>query len=330
MLAPNRRSKANPTGSMQALARFLLCKGQPSVPRYAVPDKRLSGVKQMKATRILIATGLALTSAIAVAGTTPGSGIAATRHDFSATSGTTLLQWVDSKGAITTYNTGSVYIDPATGKQGTTKVTIGLCTKCHTPHQAVSTNLLWNHTLLGTEYEWDVPATTAGTNYPKFAGDTYKGPTTKCLSCHDGLMASTDGMWFNRQRVSGSKYVAPPGSLDSGHEVAEGAEMSGSHPVAMPYPFMNAPSSYNATTTGSSATLAEFVADPTVGGIRLFVDDSTGNITAGKGTGRSGMECTSCHDVHNGARVKDVMLLTGKLTGASQADGYICEQCHAK
>jgi nitrate reductase cytochrome c-type subunit len=283
----------------------------------------------MKTLKILIATGLTLASAVVVAGTAPGTGIKSTKHDWSG-SAQSVLQWLDSKGAITTYVTGTPNLDPVTGLQTKTTIAIGMCTKCHTPHQAKSTNLLWNHTLLSTEYEWNVPATTAGTVYPKFKGDTYKGASTKCLSCHDGLMASTDGMWFNRQMVSGSKYVAPAGSLDSGHEVAEGAEMSGSHPVAFPYPYNNAPSAYNGTTTGSAATLNEFVADPTVAGIRLFNDDGAGNITAGASAGRSGMECTSCHDVHNGAQTKDVMLLRGKLTGSDQASGYICEQCHSK
>jgi hypothetical protein len=259
----------------------------------------------------------------------PGAGIKGTRHDWSAATGQTVLVWLDSKGAQTTYNTGTPAMDAATGKQITSKVAIGLCTKCHTPHQALSTNLLWNHTLMSTEYEWDVPATTAGTLYPKFKGDTYKGASTKCLSCHDGLMASTDGMWFSRQRMTGTKYVCT-GCLNSGHEVAEGAEMSGSHPVAFPYPYNNAPSAYNGTTTGNAATLAEFVADPTLAGMRLFNDDGAGNIVAGAVGGRTGMECTSCHDVHNGPRTKDVMLLTGKLTGSSQSDGYICEQCHKK
>jgi hypothetical protein len=205
-----------------------------------------------------------------------------------------------------------------------------MCTTCHTPHQARSTNLLWNHTLLSTEYQWNVPATTAGTNYPKFKGDTYKGASTKCLSCHDGLMSSTDGMWFNRQRVSTSPYVASPGTLDSGHEVAHGAQMKGSHPVAFPYPYGQAPSTYNGAMTGGQAELREFVPNPTVAGIRLFNDDGLGNITAGPAAGMTGMECTSCHDVHNGKNTKDVMLLRGKLVGSDQASGYICTQCHAK
>jgi hypothetical protein len=33
----------------------------------------------------------------------------------------------------------------------------------------------------------------------------------------------------------------------------------------------------------------------------------------------------------NGARVKDIMLLTGKLAGSDTAPGgYICTQCHKK
>ena len=199
------------------------------------------------------------------------------------------------------------YIDPVTGKQGTTKVTIGQCTKCHTPHQAKSATLLWNHTLQATAYNWDVPATTAGTPYPTFKGDTYKGATTKCLSCHDGLMSSTDGMWFNRASTSSSKYVAAPGSLNTGHEVAEGADLSKTHPVAMPYPLNGSPSTYNFVKNGSYIEAAEWVADPmATNKIRLFTDDGAGNIGAGATTGKSGIECTSCHDVHNGPRTKDV------------------------
>ena len=65
--------------------------------------------------------------------------------------------------------------------------------------------------------------------------------------------------------------------------------------------------------------------------IRLFNDDGAGNVVAGVVAGKSGIECTSCHDVHNGARVKDVMLLTGQLAGADRSPGgYICTQCHLK
>ena len=65
--------------------------------------------------------------------------------------------------------------------------------------------------------------------------------------------------------------------------------------------------------------------------IRLFNDDGAGNMVAGVIPGKTGIECSSCHDVHNGARAKDVMLLTGMLSGADRSQGgYICTQCHLK
>jgi predicted CXXCH cytochrome family protein len=285
----------------------------------------------MKALKLIVGTGLVLAT-FAAAAATPGAGITGTKHDWSGTNATSLLQWLDASGNTTTYNTGTPYIDPATGKQGKVSVTIGQCTKCHTPHQAKSTLLLWNHTLQSTAYKWDDPKTTAGTDYATFQGDTYKGPTTKCLSCHDGLMASTDGMWFNRQFVASSKYVAPPGALNSGHEVSEGANISKTHPVAMPYPLNGASNTYNFVRNGAQIEPTEWVADPMAANkIRLYNDDGAGNVTAGGVAGKTGIECSSCHDVHNGARVKDVMLLTGQLAGADRAPGgYICTQCHLK
>ena len=285
----------------------------------------------MNLLKLLASAGLIAASFAAVAGPTPGTGIQGTKHDWSG-SAQSVLQWLDSKGQITTYNTGTPNIDPATGLQTKTTISIGLCTKCHTPHQAKSQTLLWNHTLSSTQYKWDDPNTTAGTPYATFKGDTYKGPTTKCLSCHDGLLASTDGMWFNRQSVSGSKYVASPGSLNSGHEVAEGAEMSKTHPVAMPYPLNGASNTYNFVANGANIEASEWVADPmATNKIRLFQDDGTGRVIAGTSAGKTGIECTSCHDVHNGARVKDVILLTGKISGSdTSAGGYICTQCHKK
>jgi predicted CXXCH cytochrome family protein len=119
--------------------------------------------------------GVALmTASMAGVAYTPGAGITGTPHDWSGVNATKLLQWVDSKGNVTTYDTGIAFIDPATGKQGVTTVTIGQCTKCHTPHQAKSTNLLWNHTLQAITYQWNVPETTAGMPYAKFQGDTNK------------------------------------------------------------------------------------------------------------------------------------------------------------
>ena len=62
-------------------------------------------------------------------------------------------------------------------------------------------------------------------------------------------------MWFNRQSVTGKPYVpgSTSSSLDSGHEIAEGAganNMSGNHPVAFPYPLNGASNTYNGVANG--------------------------------------------------------------------------------
>jgi hypothetical protein len=302
-------------------------------------------------------TAAGVTLMLAVSAAWAAGGLKGTKHDFTG-SATSVYQWVDQSttpATVTTYNSGVANclaagqtglgtpgaggVCPANTTQATSSIgSIGLCTKCHTPHKAKSTNLLWNHTLLSTQYSWDDAKTTAGTPYPTFQGDTYKGPTTKCLSCHDGTMASTDGMWFNRQTVTGKPYVAAPGTLDSGHEIADRAtanNMSGNHPVAFPYPLNGVSNVYNGVANGAGIVAADWVADPSSGNnIMLYnqAGGTTGAIVRGKAAGITGMECGSCHDVHNGSRVPAgaAMLLTGQLTGNTQASGYICLQCHIK
>ena len=292
----------------------------------------------MKSVRFALAAGLVLASMSAWA-YTPGAGITGSAHDWSSTAtsstsgGTTVLLWSDGKGGSTQDSsiTGQVWIDPTTGAQGTTHITIGQCTKCHTPHQAKSVNLLWNHTLNTATYKWDDPATTAGTSYATFKGDTYKGPTPKCLSCHDGSVASTDGVWFNRTMIKGSAHAPTPGQIDSHDVVSATGNMAGTHPVAMPYPLNGASSTYNLVTNGGETNFSDWVANPKLLGIRLFNDDGSGHITAGPVPGKTGIECSSCHDVHNGSRVKDSFLVTGKISGNDRsAGGYICTQCHQK
>ncbi len=238
---------------------------------------------------------------------TPGAGIDGTPHDWSTGGGTTVLLWMDRNGSATTYNTGTPWVDPATSKQGTAAVANGKCAACHLQDAADDAKLQWNYTLQATAYRWNDPRTTGGTPYPMFHGDTYKGPTVKCLSCHDGLLAS-------------------------GYAVNRGMDMSHNHPVAMPYPINGAPNTYNSVRNGAYVAMNEWVADPmAANGIRLYNDDGAGNIVVGVVPGRTGIECSSCHDVHNGPRVKGKLLVTGLLGGSDRgAGGYICNQCHAK
>jgi len=194
---------------------------------------------------VLLLAIIALVPTLASAA--PGGGIAGTAHDFS------------SKGGG-----------------------VGLCTFCHTPHKAISTLLLWNHTLSTNTFKWDVPKTTAGTDFPTFKGDTYKGPTAKCLSCHDGSVAVGDIAWFMEGRpaiLDNTKH----GQGDAAN-VGFGGSMAGNHPVAMPYPYQQAKNTYNGVTTGSGFVSGEWQTDPTTAlNIRLFNDDGSGNISAGVG-----------------------------------------------
>lgn len=203
------------------------------------------------------------------------------------------------------------------------------CLNCHTPHQGKTTSLIWNHTLSTQSFSWDEPSTTAGTNYPTFAGDTYTGMSGKCLSCHDGSVAVTDGQWFEAGTLPTGGFTVP-----FPYQVGLAGNMSGGHPVAMPYPVNGAPSTYNGSTTGPAATLSEWVPNPmATNNIRLYNDDGTGKISAGVVNGKTGIECGSCHDVHNGPSVTGQFLVRGTNVStdtSASAGGYICYQCHKK
>lgn len=235
----------------------------------------------------------------------PGAGIAATVHDFTQ---------------------GTQGVGPDTTEA------VGVCTFCHTPHKAQTTKLLWNHTLEAKSFSWDDPNTTAGTKFATIAEDSYKGPTAKCLSCHDGSIAVGDVAWWKE-----GKPASPlnPTKLTGEFKITDSAsKMNGNHPVAMPYPYQNAKSTYNGSTTGDGAVLTEWQADPILNNgansqIRLFNDSGGGNIAAGPVLAETGIECSSCHDPHNKAATED-LFLRAKLTGSTQADGYICLQCHVK
>jgi len=199
-----------------------------------------------------------------------------------------------------------------------------------------------------------VSATTAGTALPGFAGSSYSGPSAKCLACHDGTVAIGDVGWFAGGGKTGTASLNPNkmgtvtsdnasarfimgynGSLGAGDDkaayVTEAAKAGGTavHPVAIPYPLNGAPNVYNGSTTGARLATNDFVLDPTANNIRLYSDVGGGNIVGKVLPGQTGMECSSCHDVHNKAAT-DKYFLRGKLVGSSKADGYICAQCHAK
>ncbi|GAB4177854.1 MAG: cytochrome c3 family protein [Rhodocyclaceae bacterium] len=227
--------------------------------------------------------------------------------------------------------TGSGFFVPISGVQ------VGLCTICHTPHSAYTTALLWNQKLTTATFDWGAATTSAGTSLPNSA---HLGPTTKCLSCHDGTVSVGDISIFHE--MPGGRG-APGDTLGIGtlimrfssgnvRTVGFGGNMSGVHPVAVPYPYNGAANTYNASTTGADVVLSEFVDNPhapAAKSIKLYSTDGTGKVNTGPQAGATGIECSTCHDPHN-RQTQDVPFLRGKIAGADKASGYICLQCHIK
>lgn len=243
---------------------------------------------------VLLAAGALLTPRTSAQA--PGSGIEGTAHDFSA----------DSSNSVT----------------------VGVCTFCHTPHRAVQTRLLWNHRLSANTFSWDVTTTTGGTPFPTI-NSAWQGPSKFCLSCHDGSVAIGDVAWFRAAARTGAGAINSTTHDGDIYQIATTAgSMAGNHPVAHPFPFNGSASTYNGVTTGAAALSSGWQPDPTASGIRLFVANA-GNVSAGTAVGSTGIECSSCHDPHNGSAVEDVYFLRGSIDGDS-TDNYICLKCHNK
>ncbi len=274
----------------------------------------------MNRRQIVIPAALALAVAVqwnvkaqfvpAVAYPGPGGGFSGSPHDFSG-------------------------VAAGTNQRAGGEVTTGACSFCHTPHKAYTTRLLWNHTLSTNTFTWtDITMTMGGTALPTI-GANWTGPTRFCLSCHDGSVAIGDIAWFNRRQWTGATaLISPDYRHNTGQfNIAAGPSLNGNHPVGHPYPFQRALNTYNSTTTGTAVYTPDFNPDPTTLGIRLFNDDGAGVVTAGTVVGRTGIECTSCHGVHNEVGlVFDEPLLRGTKggTGTGAGASYICMKCHTR
>jgi predicted CXXCH cytochrome family protein len=191
------------------------------------------------------------------------------------------------------------------------------CEICHTPHggTAVIGGLAWNHRLSSAAYSWNPTTTVGGTALPtNFTA--WGGSSRFCLSCHDGTVAigdlyvtnSVTGYGANcglSECLSGTKKIGP--------------DMSGNHPVAVPYPYGNATSTYNGITTGSAVdtSAGAFVAAPTV--VRLY-SETSGVVSVGGRAGTAGIECGSCHNAHYNTPY-------GKFLRDARAT--ICSRCHS-
>jgi len=245
-----------------------------------------SGILKRAVLLFSITAGLLLLCGPVHGGFAPGSGLAGTPHDFSG---------ISAGGVVT-----------------------GLCTFCHTPHKAIEGLVYQNHTLATVTFHWcGKTETQYGTPFPVIPF-TYQGPSKICLGCHSGTLAVGNINMFNGRSWTGSSTL--DSRLGGGAATPDGCihHPHSDHPTAFPYPYQGVVSSYNGVTNNASV-ISDLNPDPTASGIRLFREEA-GNIVAGPAIGRAGIECSSCHDPHNGPTVGG--------SGFIRGQGSLCQKCH--
>ncbi|GAB4321406.1 MAG: cytochrome C [Candidatus Sumerlaeia bacterium] len=168
-----------------------------------------------------------------------------------------------------------------------------ICIFCHTPHDAdtsVQDAPLWNHAVTQKTFQlYNSPTLDAVPGQPA-------GASRLCLSCHDGTVAV-------------DSYGGRTGVIFLSGDVAVGAdELTNDHPVSFTYD--------DALAAVDGELFAPSSAPSGLGG--TIADDLLFN---------NQLECSSCHDVHNGgaaAAVNDHLLVI------TQSQSQLCLTCHDK
>jgi predicted CXXCH cytochrome family protein len=166
-----------------------------------------------------------------------------------------------------------------------------ICIVCHTPHHAVQnlTAPLWNHEVSTATYQIYTnvvsPTFDASPNQPD-------GSSKLCLSCHDGTVAIDNfgGATNGTQFMSGNDLL--------------GTDLRDDHPVSFVY------DAALATTDGG-------LFDPTT------TNSGLGGTIDGDLLQANKLQCSSCHDVHNGSGNANLLVM-------SNAASALCLTCHDK
>lgn len=223
-------------------------------------------------------------------------------------------------------------VSTATTRSSLTGGTDQTCIFCHTPHRGATQQLLWNRAAsANATFVWGDAATTAGTPLP----GSLRPQSMACLSCHDGSV----GLGDVRNSAGAARTftmqgnVNATGQLTGGYVVGAGGTMTGNHPISVAYP-VAAGSNYFGNISGvDAAGAADFRTVATTGcntPTGLCTTHAAGGaitIYADAANGGYGIECGSCHDVHNRAGVASG---NGFFLRATTAQSAICLACHAK
>lgn len=198
-----------------------------------------------------------------------------------------------------------------------------VCEFCHTPHHA-SDNIpgapLWNRA--ETRQNFTLYGSPTMNTSPAQPGSALSGPgvlSRFCLSCHDGVNASS----VVHGNLVSTKHdlVKPPGGgmpdmtsypncerchpdYYSGRRrtLVLGTNLADDHPIAMPYPTTAQDPAFNAPPNAATGWGGGSNAD-----VKLFA---------------GGIECGSCHDAHNPGIVP--------FLRKSNAGSALCLTCHKK
>lgn len=190
-----------------------------------------------------------------------------------------------------------------------------LCIFCHIPHNANPAVPLWNHTVSSAAYQMYTSdyQTRAGYTTPSDVGQRSR----LCLSCHDGTVA-IGSVYTVRGVVQtspiGMRGVDASGKMPSTAASFLGADLRNDHPVSIEYN-----TGHSIAFGSGSRTMELNLTAPPINpkpymGVKLYGTAS--------GTIKGYVECTSCHDPHNDANSKFLVV--------SNANGALCTTCHSK
>jgi predicted CXXCH cytochrome family protein len=174
------------------------------------------------------------------------------------------------------------------------------CRPCHAPHRTNSTTLLWNHRMSTATYQL------YGSSTMKAVPGQPGAASKLCLSCHDGTVAvdnyiGKQRMWGNNGGTNNPVAIGTAGNLGGAAIGGTSANLSDDHPIGFVYDAALASVKGDMVTPSSAALVSTDVP-----------------LYEGK------LECSTCHDVHNGAG------FTKLLRVNNSAGSGLCRKCHSK
>lgn len=190
-----------------------------------------------------------------------------------------------------------------------------LCAFCHIPHNANPAAPLWNHSSTVAAYTL---YTSDYLTRASYVTPTDVGQRSRlCLSCHDGTVAVGSIYMLRGQPLSSA--IAMSG-VDAGGKMPAtaagflGTDLRNDHPVSIKYDTGIILSFGSGSRTMELKTPAPPINPKPYQGVKLY-----GSVS---GTIQGYVECTSCHDAHNDANSKFLVV--------SNTGSALCTTCHSK